>query len=1007
MIKKITFKRLLTTILIICFMLMMPPAYSFAAKTDTLAIGKSYSGFKLVSEKYISEIQSNVMIFNHEKSGAKLLFLQNDDTNKVFSIAFRTLATDNTGVNHIIEHSVFDGSANYPVKSPLSEMSKRSLNTFLNAYTASDRTIFPVASRNKKDFNNLMEVYLDAVFYPNVLKDKKIFMQEAGHYEMDSKTSDLTYKGVVYNEMKGNQSLPNSILADEINKSLFPDTDYKWNSGGTPEAIPTLTWEKLKETYNKNYNPSNSDIYLYGNVNIKETLKIIDSKYLSKFAKKIVNNTYTLQKPFTKQKEVSVQYPIAKSADPNNRTFLSMNFVTDKITNKDDAIGLMFLNYMLLGNNSAPLKNAMLSSGICSNVYGNINNNDLQTSYSIIAENTNYNQKNKFVEIINNTLNRLVKSGLDKDMAKALAHSYEINLRASRSDANRGITYNDLVMSTWLNGGDPTQYLTLNDCVNKIKNSLSGNYFENLIKKYLINNKLSSVVVLKPVPGLSEKMDADIKAALKNKKSKLTAKDIDEIIKQTAEIKKWQSTPNSSASMAKLPSLNVSDIEKQSQTIPIDVKGESGIKVLNHSLFTDKVIYSDLYFDTSAVPQNKLEYLYLLSIMLGGLDTQNYNYTQLANKIGNSMGSISFVPSQITKFKDMNTYYPKFNVSFYTLDSDIPAAFKVVNEIINNTKYDNKVLLKQYIKITRSSLDNNIIGSGMDIASGRVKSYYSECGRYVDLGSLPFYNFIIDLDNNFNAKSDEITKNLKEVADLVFNKRNMVVGVTCDSDEYSKVEKSLNLFISKLKNNDIKPQVYKFDNVSKNEGFKSTSQVQYIAQGYDFNKLGYDYSGKMLVLKSILDGDYIWNRVRELGGAYGGSFNISRNGNAEFLSWSDPNLKETLDVFSKAGDFIKNLSTDDKELENYIISTIGVIDKPMSPSEKGKASDLAYFSGIKQNDIQKERNEILSTTIEDIKNYGDMLNKITEQRDFCIFGNQGKINDNKDIFNSIIDVAKN
>lgn len=1007
MYNKITIKRLLTTLIIVCFLATMLPAYSYAQKVDGLSVGKTYSGFKLTSMKYISEVQSNVMIFNHVKSGARLIFLQNDDTNKVFSIGFKTPATDNTGVNHIIEHSVLDGSANYPVKSPLSEMSKRSLNTFLNAYTASDRTIFPVASRNEKDFNNLMSVYLDAVFYPNVLKDKKIFLQEAGHYELDSKASELTYKGVVYNEMRGNQSSPNSILTDEINKSLFPDTEYKWNSGGTPDAIPTLTWEKLKETYNKNYNPSNSYIYLYGNLDINKTLENIDSKYLSKIAKKTITNSMVLQKPFAKQKDISVNYPIAKDADSNNKAFLSMNFVTDKITNKDDAIAMAFLNYMLLGLNSSPLKNALLSNGIGSNVYGSINNSDLQTSYSIIAENANADQKDKFVQIINDTLNSVVKSGIDKNMLEALVHSYEISLRAGRSDANRGIAYNDLAMSTWINGGDPTQYLTLSDSIEKIKNGISTKYFENLIKKYLINNKLSSIVTLKPVKGLSEKKDAEAKAAYKNLKTKLSPKDIDGIIKQTAEMKKWQSTPNSNAAMAKLPTLNVSDLEKQSEVIPLEVKDDKDIKILDHSLFTNKIIYSDLYFDTTSVPQAKLQYLFLLTTLLGGLDTKDFTYSQLASEVGNSMGGLSFSPIAVTKYKDINTYYPKLDVSFFTLDSNLPTSFDVIDEIVNNTKFDNVALLKQYIKMIRSSLDNNLVSMGMNIADGRLLSYYSEAGKYGDLEALPFYKFIIDLDNNFDAKAEEISKNLKEVSDLVFNKNNMVASVTCDSDEYSLYQKNLEAFTEKLKAGEVNPQTYKFEANIKNEGYVSTSPVQYIAQGYDYTKLGYEYSGKMLVLKSILDGDYIWNKVREIGGAYGGAFNISSSGNAEFLSWNDPNLKETLDVFASAGDFIKNFSASQKELDNYIISTIGGTDRPTSPSEKGKISDGEYFSGITQLDLQKERDEILSTTVEDIKNYSDMLNKITEEKDYCIFGNETKINENKDIFNSMIDIMKN
>lgn len=1005
MIRQNKLQKLLISLSIFCFTISLFSGFSYKVSNDELTTGQTYSGFKLTSQKYVEDIDSNVMIFNHVKSGAKLLFMQNNDDNKVFSIAFKTPPSDNTGVNHIIEHSVLDGSLNYPVKSPFLEIGKRSLNTFLNAYTASDRTIFPVASRNEKDFNNLMGIYLDAVFHPNVLKDKRIFLQEAGHYEMDSKTSDLTYKGVVYNEMKGNLSSPDSMLSDQISESLFPDTQYKWNSGGTPEAIPTLTWEKLKDTYNKYYQPSNSYICLYGNVDIKKTLEFIDSKYLSKISGKKVNITETLQKPYAKQRSIVSEYPVDKGTDISKKAMLAQNFVIDKFTNKDDAVAMMFLNYLLLGNNGSPLKSALLNNNIGSNVYGNVNIDGLQTTYSIIAENASADQKDKFHKVINDTLKSLLNGGLDKSYISSLVHSFEISFRAGRSDANRGISYDSMVYDSWINGGDPMEYLSLNSTIDKIKDAVNNDYFQELIKKYLLNNKLTSMVVLKPVPGLAEKMDADSKKANKKLKAKLSSKEIDNIVKQTADLKKWQAAPDSTSALSKLPSLDISDIDKQAEVIPTDIKDENGVKLLTHPLYTNKIVYSDLYFDTTCVPKDKLPYLYLLSTLLGGLDTQNYSYMQLINAANGCLGSLSFTPYAVTKYDDMNTFSPKLDVSFYTLDSDLPKAFDIINEIVNNTKFDNLQLMQQYIKMIRSSMDNNIVNAGSQISESRLESYYSEFGKYNDVSSIPFYKFITDLDDNFSAKSDEIVKNLKEVSGLVFNKKNMMASVTCDSDLYDAYAKEFDNFAGKLNDSEVTHQTYTFDDPVKNEGIMSTSQVQYIAQGYDINKLGYKYSGKMQVLASIINGDYIWNKVRELGGAYGGSFNISANGNAEFLSWRDPNLKETLDIFSKAGDFIKNYNLTDKDLENYVISTIGSMDRPMSPSEKGKSSDMNYISGVTQDVIQKQRDEVLSTSLEDIRSFGDMLNKITEQKDFCVFGAESKIMENKDIFNATINIS--
>jgi presequence protease len=1007
LVKQNRFKKLFSAIVFFTFAISLFSGFGFARKEDSLTIGQTYYGFKLTSQKFMDEIQSKVLIFTHIKSGAKLIFLQNEDDNKVFSIAFKTPADNNTGVNHIIEHSVLDGSSNYPVKSPFLEIGKRSLSTFLNAYTAADRTVYPVASRNEKDFNNLMGIYLDAVFYPNVLKDKRIFLQEAGHYDLASSDSDLNYKGVVYNEMRGDLSSPSSLLTKEITESLFPDTQYRYNSGGAPEEIPNLTWLKLKDTYNKNYHPSNSFIYLYGNIKIKPTLQFINNKYLNKFTIKKVNNILAMQKPFKKPRVLITNYPIDKSANPAKKAFLSLNFVIDKFTNKDTSVAFMFLNYLLLGNNGSPLKSALLHNSIGSNVYGKVNLDGLQTTYSIIAENADVNQRFKFQKIILDTLNNLIKHGMNNSNVSALIHSYEISFKAGRLDANRGLNYNNMVITSWTYGGDPLMYLSFDSSIKKIKNSVSNGYFQSLISKYLINNKLCSLVALKPVPGLAEKTAAETKAKLKRIKSILSAKDIQNLIKQSVSLREWQSTPNSKQALLTLPSLAITDIDKKAELVPMKVKSVNGVKLLTHSLFTNKIIYSDMYFDTTGIPQGKLPYLYLLSSLLGELNTQNYGYMQLIDKVNGCLGDLRFAPYAITKYNDLNTYFPKLDVSFYTLASDLPEAFDTINEIINSTKFDNLPLIKQYIKRIRSSMDNNIVDAGIQIVDSRLQSYYSEFGRYNDMSLLPYYNFITDLDNNFGIRSNEIKKNLKEVSSIVFNKKNMTASVTCDSDLYATYAKNFNAYTHKLGSSDVKPERYKFNSTVRNEGYMSTSQVQYIAKGYDINRLGYRYSGKMEVLSNIINGAYIWNKVRELGGAYGGAFRISSTGKAEFISWRDPNLKETMDIFNKSGEFIKYYALSDKDLTDYIISTIGGLDKPMSPSEKGKTSDLCFFSGLTQAIIQNQRDEILSTTVQDIKSFGDMLSKITAQNEFCIFGSKTKIMDNKGIFNKIINVGNN
>ena len=764
-------KKFAACFLVLCLVFTMIPVQLFAAESEGLSCGKVYSGFKLISQKDISEIQSKAYIFEHKKSGAKLMFLKNDDSNKVFSISFRTPPKDNTGVNHIIEHSVFSGSKNYPVKSTILTMAKSSLATYVNALTYPDRTTFPVSSKNEKDFYNLMGIYLDTVFYPNMTKEPNIFKQEGWRYELQSETSDLNYNGIVYNEMKGMESTPSQLLSTEIMKSLLPNTPYKWESGGNSQYIPDLTHRKLVDTYKKNYQPSNSYIYLYGDLDIKKALEYIDNNYLKKFKKTKVDTKIHLQKPFKNEKEVTVEYAVEKGTDEKNKSYLSMNFVMDQVTNKELDIACSYLAYALLNSQASPLRNALISKGIGTNVYGQFNDSVRQPIFSIVAENADASQKDEFVSIINQTLKDLVEKGMDKEYLKSIGHMFELNLRSSNSSADKGIIYNQMAMYSWLYDKDPTLYLEYNDTLDKINKQIPNNYFESMIKKYMLNNKHRSIVVLNPSNTLQEKKNQELKSKLEKYKASLPASELTKLVQDTKDFNDWQLKPDSEEDLAKMPVLEVSDLNKEAPQIPLTVKEENGVKVLAHPLYTNKLAYVNLYFDTSAVSEDKLPYLYLLSNLLGTMDTENYSYSEIIGKLSSKFGALTFAPDVCTKYKDSSEYYPKFNANMFALSSDLPEVFELLGEVVNNTKFDNTVLLGQYIKQLRQGLENTLTSAPINNQATRLQSYFMDVGKYNEVGNMEFYNFICDLDNNFSEKSGEIANNLEEVMKTVFNKK--------------------------------------------------------------------------------------------------------------------------------------------------------------------------------------------------------------------------------------------
>ncbi|WP_446897748.1 insulinase family protein [Clostridium sp. LBM24168] len=969
-------------------------------------IGESYSGFKFIEKKNIAELNSTGMIFQHERSGARLFFLKNDDENKVFAISFRTPPEDSKGIPHILEHSVLCGSRKFPVKEPFVELVKGSMNTFLNAFTFPDKTMYPVASINDRDFENLMDVYLDAVFYPNIYKYPEIMMQEGWHYELDNKDADIAYKGVVYNEMKGAFSSPESILFRKISESLYPHTQYAVESGGDPDIIPTLTRNEFIAFHSRYYHPSNSYIYLYGNMDIEEKLKFLNDNYLKDFNKISVDSTLRKEPPFRSKREMNINYPISSAEKDIDKTFLSLNYSVGNASDSKLYLAFDILEHMLLETPSSPLKKALIDANIGKDVFGAFEASMLQPMFSIVVKNSNESEKDRFEKVVTNTLQRLVDSGIDKKLIEASINIKEFGLReADYQGYPKGLIYGMKVMDGWLYDAKPWIHLTYEENLNNIKSSLKDNYFERLIESYILNNNHSSFIMIKPEKGLEEKRELTLKAKLKEFKDELNENELNKIILDAKNLHERQKSEDKKEDLEKIPLLSISDIDKKAKKLELIIKNDFDVKTLFHPASTNGIIYIDLYFGADTVKKELIPYVSLLGTVLGKTSTENCNYEELSKDINIYTGGIKFITESLYDSKSTDMFYPKFIVRSKVLTNNVERLSKLVNEIINHTKFDEYKRIKEIIQETKSRMEMIMFDRGHIVAANHTMSYFSNMGKYDDLlNGLGFYKFICDVEKNFDDEKEKIGANLKKVASYIFDKNNLITGVTCESKDYDIFKKNMIEIYEGLQKNTVEHNKYDFKLEAKNEGLMTSGKVQYVAKAYNFKKLGYSYNGSMQVLKSIANYDYLWNQVRVQGGAYGCFSAFLRNGNVFFTSYRDPNLNKTIDVYDRAGEFFEKFKADNRQMNKYIIGTISDLDYPLSPSLEGQRAFENYMKNVTYRDIQQEREEILETTADDIKKFASLVSDVMKQNYLCVLGNEQKIKDNKNIFNRTLNL---
>ena len=897
------------------------------------------NAYEVVLTEDLPDLKSKGYLLKHKKSGARVLLMENDDENKVFTIGFRTPPSDSTGVPHIMEHSVLCGSRDFPVKDPFVELVKGSLNTFLNAMTYPDKTVYPVASCNDKDFQNLMHVYMDAVFYPNIYQHDEIFRQEGWSYKLDEPDGKLEYNGVVYNEMKGAFSSPEGVLDRVILNSLFPDTSYAYESGGDPEEIPNLTYEQFLDFHRKYYHPSNSYIYLYGDMDMEEKLKWLDENYLCEFDAAEVDSEICFQKPFDKMIEVEKTYSISSEETEEENTYLSYNKVI--ATSLDEKLYQAFqiLDYALLSAPGAPLKKALMDAGIGKDIMGSYDNGIYQPIFSIIAKNAEPQQKEQFVQVIEDTLRKIVEDGIDRKALEAGINYHEFRFReADFGNYPKGLMYGLDLFDSWLyDEKKPFIHMQAIPTFAFLKEQIGTRYFEDLIQKWILDNPHGSMVIVKPERGRTARMDRELDEKLQTYKAGLSPDEVEKLARDTAELIVYQESEDAREDMEKIPVLGREDISREIAPICNEERVCGGIPMVYHNVETNGIGYVTLLFDLSGVPEEKLPYVGMLQAVLGIIDTTHYEYGELFNEINVHTGgigtSLELYPD-VTKVKEKE-FRATFEMKGKALYPKMDVLFKMMREILTESKLEDEKRLKEILSMLKSRLQMSFLSSGHTTAALRALSYSSPLSKFKDdTDGIGYYEAVKEIEEHFEEKKEELIANMKELAARIFRADNLMISYTAAPEGLDAVEKEMETFKNGLferTDGDEQENRCILHCVKRNEGFKTSSKVQYVARTGNFIDGGAAYSGALHILKVILSYDYLWQNIRVKGGAYGCMCNFNRIGEGYLISYRDPNLEKTIDVYEKVTEYLRNFEADDRDMNKYIIGTISNIDRPMNP----------------------------------------------------------------------------
>lgn len=963
------------------------------------------TAYEILEERPITDLNSDAYLLRHKKTGARIALLSNDDDNKVFYVGFRTPPFDSTGVAHIVEHTVLCGSREFPLKDPFVELIKGSLNTFLNAMTYPDKTVYPVASCNDADFHNLMHVYLDAVFFPNIYREERIFRQEGWHYEMESAEDDLIINGVVYNEMKGAFSSPDEVLERYIKHSLFPDTTYGIESGGDPDEIPNLTYEAFLDFHRRYYHPSNSYIYLYGDMDMAERLRYIDEAYLSQFDALEIDSAVGMQEDFNAPREVVKTYSCLDASEEENGTYLTYNVKLPDCFDRERYIAFSTLDYALCSAPGAVVKQALIDKGIGEDVYSTYYSEFKQPTFSVIAKNARSDQQEAFLDTIREVLEDVVKNGIDKRTLYAALNVEEFQYReADYGRLPRGLAYGLQMLDSWLHDDQAAwNHIEANATFASLKKKVEEGYFEELTRDYLLDNPHRTVLRLEAKAGLAAKKEEELKQELAARKSAMSDEEIERVVADTKALRAYQEEEPTKEELKCIPLLRMEDLKKTPQEFKYEERRAGDTPILFHDIFTNGIAYLNFSFDIGTLPDDLIDYLPLFKATLGMMDTEHYSYADLNNEIFLKTGGFS---AGIANYPDVRTpgvFQTRFEVNVKVLRDMRAEAFRLAREILLTTKWDNEKRLKEIVDEVKAQMSASLASAGHQTAALRALSHFSESAaiteRLSGISALRTFEGVAkDLEE---GHSDGIIKRLQEIATLIFQKSALLVDITGTEAEYEGVEEEVISLADALYESPARTGKAVFRKKEMKEAFKTGGQVQYVARAGNFLTKGLPYTGALKVLRVILGYDYLWNNIRVKGGAYGCGGLFTRTGDAYVMTYRDPHLKNSIDVFEKASEYLRNIKIDDRAALKYVIGALSETDMPKSPAAKGAYGMSAYLSHVTMELLQKERDELMGTDEAVVHSLADYIDAFLSDESLAVIGSAVKVEEAEGLFDHV------
>ncbi|XP_073010433.1 presequence protease 1, chloroplastic/mitochondrial isoform X1 [Typha latifolia] len=943
-------------------------------------------GFEKISEQTIDECKSTAILYKHKKTGAEVMSVSNDDDNKVFGIVFRTPPKNSTGIPHILEHSVLCGSRKYPLKEPFVELLKGSLNTFLNAFTYPDRTCYPVASTNTKDFYNLVDVYLDAVLFPRCVEDFQTFQQEGWHYELDNPAEDISYKGVVFNEMKGVYSQPDNILGRVTQQALYPENTYGVDSGGDPKEIPKLTFEEFQEFHRKYYHPSNARIWFYGDDDPKERLRILN-EYLDQFEASPSRNESKVQpqKLFKEPVRIVEKYPADEGGDLKKKHMVCLNWLlSEEPLDIETELTLGFLDHLLLGTPASPLRRILLESRLGDAIVGGgVDDELLQPQFSIGLKGVSEDDIHKVEQLVIETMKNLAEEGFTSEAVEASMNTIEFSLRENNTGSfPRGLSLMLRSIGKWIYDMDPFEPLRYEKPLQNLKMRIaeegSKAVFSPLIYKFILNNPHLVTVEMQPDPEKASRDEAAEKEILDKVKASMTQEDLAELARATQELRLKQETPDPPEALRSVPSLSLQDIPKKPVHVPTEVVEINGVKCLQHDLFTNDVVYSEVVFDMSFLKKELLQLVPLFCQSLLEMGTKDMDFVQLNQLIGRKTGGISVYPftSSVRGKVDPCTHIIVRGKAMAARAEDL---FNLITCILQDVQFTEQQRFRQFVSQSKARMESRLRGSGHGIAAARMDAKLNMAGWISEqIGGFSYLEFLQELEKKIDQDWDRISCSLEEIRKSVLAKEGCLINVTTDEKNLSKTNKLIANFVDSLPSTTSRESDSWPSKLSPvNEAIVIPTQVNYIGKAANVYETGYQLNGSAYVISKYISNTWLWDRVRVSGGAYGGFCDFdTHSGVFSYLSYRDPNLLKTLDIYDGTANFLRELELDDDSLTKAIIGTIGDVDGYQLPDAKGYSSLLRHLLGVTDEEREIRREEILSTSLKDFKEFSDAVDSI-------------------------------